>query len=1090
MVNLRGLRLKSLRNLWTQIAPRSTGIETGVAILRRTAGGLPNVSAMLLDLEGSVLAIEGECLKNLGFPSETLLKQPLSQTLPTELAAPLKQGVVQAASGQALTEQIQFNAAILLMHSVPLYAESGQNTTIMIVLHNISAFLAADIALRETDARYRLIAENSYDIITVHLPDGRMVYISPSVYQVLGYTPEELIHTRPKGLIDYTMLQRMVEEHTRESREISVAEHRVQRKDGSEIWMESLFRIVHDPLTGAPQHIISSSRDVTERTETQVALQRSEEQLRSLISSIDDLIFSLDLNGRFLVYHQMQNSIHDTPLFDDTYIGKHYRDVLPPELGEQLDSVIPSVMSTLQTHALEYSLQYGQRTRYFSARLSPMISPHIELLGITCVAREVTNTVLANQRQEKLLHIEMLHRETTAMFLENDDTDVAIRQSLERVGGFLNASHTFLIQLRENERIADLTHEWHAPDQASMRGQLQNIRVDDVLPSFIPILSESEAIAAKSVTDLPDELYRLVEPFGIQSLLLLPFTVNNQLEGVVGVSDNQTTRDWLPEEISAIRSIAQSIARAIERNRAAYELIRTRDSAIHSAKMKSDFMSNMSHEIRTPMTGVIGMLELLRETPLNDDQSEFVNIAHISAQRLMHLLDDILDFSKIESGKVTLENIPIDIRGLISEIQGNFAAQAAKKQIDLQHEVAPSVPERVLGDPTRLRQVLANLLSNAIKFTPAGSIRITVQDVAIAQGRVRLRFEVQDTGIGIPENQLETIFNSFVQADSSMTRRYGGTGLGLAICQQLVALMGGQIDVKSTVGKGSAFGFTLTMTTVTLSERYVAATPLSNIQALVIGDEKPARFALAQQLRRWGLSIIETSDLQAAARFLRNAANRAEEFELVFLETFGEETSRWMEAISSELQHLAPRFILITANAATNVGEKFDTVLNPPLRLSQLYNVIVKSSPWAEGSLPPEGDGFITVPQHGRILLAEDDAMNWKIVVRALSQMGYVVDVARDGAEAVALVQENNYHMVLMDVHMPNMDGMEATRHIRTLPPPKGSVPIVALTASVLESEQQIYLEAGMSGFLAKPFALETLRATVQTWTSRTLPHS
>jgi CheY-like chemotaxis protein len=495
-------------------------------------------------------------------------------------------------------------------------------------------------------------------------------------------------------------------------------------------------------------------------------------------------------------------------------------------------------------------------------------------------------------------------------------------------------------------------------------------------------------------------------------------------------------------------------------------------------------MSNMSHEIRTPMTGVIGMLELLRESTLSEEQIEFTEIAHTSARRLMRLLDDILDFSKIEAGKVVLESIPIDIRGIITEVQANFATQATKKRLEIALDVDQSVPARVLGDPTRVRQVISNLVSNSVKFTEQGHILIGLRQVGSTSGRSRLHFEIQDTGIGIPEAQLETIFDSFVQADNSTTRRYGGTGLGLAICQQLVSLMGGQFHVSSVKGQGSTFGFTLTMPIVSLHDRSADDTMFSEIQALVIDDENTGRYVLAQHLRQWGIGVIETTDLERAQAILLNAARRNEEMTLVFLRDTREEQGQWMDTMREQLDFQAPRFVLI-ANEELQDTSGYDEVLRRPIRLSDLHNIIMRCTALPDAAFTAQdGSNFVIHAETARILLAEDDTMNWKIVVRALSVLGYVVDLAQDGNEAIEMIEQQDYAMVLMDVHMPQIDGLEATRRIRALPAPKCHTPIIALTASVLNEEQQIYVDAGMNAFLGKPFSIEKLRKTVQQWTS------
>ena len=799
---------------------------------------------------------------------------------------------------------------------------------------------------------------------------------------------------------------------------------------------------------------------------------------------MDDLVFSIDLQGNILVYHQIRGSVYDTPVSSEAYSGKHYTDVLPPELTRQLDDAIGTVTKTLSTQQLEYNLSIDEEVHYFSVRLTPMISPRIQLLGVTCIVRDVTEAVQARQRQQRLLELEQLHRSIAGLFLESDDADKAIEFTLQQVGEFLDVTRAYVFQIRASERLLDNTHEWCASGIVPQKADLQGLAFDEIMPSLLPMLTTDGIIASDHVAELPDDLRHILEPQQVQSVLMLPFYMNERLEGFIGFDDTRHPRRWLPEEIATLRTIIESYARILERDQAEYDLIRARDAALRSARLKSEFMSNMSHEIRTPMTGVIGMLELLRETALSEDQIEYVEIAHVSARRLMRLLDDILDFSKIEAGKVALESIPIDIRGIMTEVQANFATQAARKGLELRLEIDDTAPTRVLGDPTRVRQVLANLVSNSVKFTEQGHIVITLRQVGSASGRARLRFEIQDTGIGIPEPQLETIFDSFVQADSSTTRKYGGTGLGLAICGQLVSLMGGRIEVNSVRGQGSSFAFTLIMPIVSLHERSAATMPFSEIQALVIDEENTGRYVLAQHLRQWGIGVIETTNLDKAKGILLSAAKRNEEMTLVFLRAGLGQQAQWLEAVREQLDYQAPRFILITDEQTDN-SPPYDSVLRRPIRLSDLHNIVIRSA-----SLPdtlfssPDGTGVVIEEVVGRILLAEDDAMNWKIVVKGLSPVGYVVDLAHDGQEAVTMVEQTDYSMILMDVHMPIMDGIEATRQIRSLPPTKNDTPIIALTASVLNEEKQIYLDAGMNDFLGKPFSIDQLRKIVQKWTN------
>ena len=749
-------------------------------------------------------------------------------------------------------------------HYLPVRNDAGEIAAGMVLLQNIHEQKRAEAALRESEARYRLMAENSTDLISVQTPEGIYLYASPAAQTLLGYEPEDMIGQSIDHFLHPDDIDRVhrVRERAFQTTDVTTIAYRIRLKDGSYTWLESASRPINNPAFGL--QLVATSRDVSERMAANDALRRSEEQFRSLIASMDNLVFSIDLNGKFLVYHPMPSSIYDTPFDTEIFVGRHYGEVLPVALSARLDESVSVALSTLTTQQIDYELDLTGDRRFYSARISPMIGTNLQLLGSTVVVGDVTETVRARERQDRLLALETIQREIGMVFLETDDPDLVIDQVLKFMGMFLDASRAYMVRLRENERLFDNAHEWVAPGVSRQIKNLQGIAYDELFPSLLPLLATHGIIAPEHIRELEPDLYRVLDAQGTQSVLYLPFYVNERLDGFVGFDEVRRPRQWLPEEISAIRAFVESCARMFERQQAQIALIEARDTALRSARLKSEFVSNMSHEIRTPMTGVIGMLDLLRELSLTNDQKEFVEIAHNSAMRLLTLIGDILDFSKIEAGKVTLENIPLDVRGVITEVRSLFGMQAARKQIELTASAEDDVPARVLGDPTRLRQILMNLVGNAIKFTEHGSIHIHVRQITAVYGRARLRFEVSDTGIGIPLDRQMQIFDSFTQADSSTTRRYGGAGLGLAICKQLAALMGGEMDVTSTVGAGSTFGLAVTLPIVALANRSALNTDFDHLQVMVMDEENSARYLLAEQLRLWGTNVIEAGTLAEA----------------------------------------------------------------------------------------------------------------------------------------------------------------------------------------------------------------------------------
>ncbi|MBK9751410.1 MAG: hypothetical protein IPO91_32225 [Chloroflexi bacterium] len=539
-------------------------------------------------------------------------------------------------------------------------------------------------------------------------------------------------------------------------------------------------------------------------------LSQSEEQLRSLISSLDDFVFSLDLDGKILFYQPVQWSIYDTPAVTSAYVGAAYQDVLPPEVSAVIPGVIAEVNRTLSPYPIEYTLTADDGVHYYKGRIAPMFSPQYTLIGYTFVVSDVTQAVLAKMRDDRLLALEGLHREIGAIFFERTDPAAAVDLVLAKIGEMLRVSSVYVCHFRENERRLDMTHEWCAAGISAKRAETQNFAFDEHMPSLVQLLTRDGIVAAKDISQLPSDMQSVLNGQSLHSLLLLPFRVNERLEGFLGLEETHYQRDWLPEETAALRTAADGYARLIERQRAERDLITARDTAIRSAQHKSEFVAKMSHEVRTPMTIMLGMMELIEETPLSDEQRDLLTMAQENAHRLMNMLVEVLDFSELERGTVSLQAIPVDVRGVLAEIETMWADAAHRKGLDFAISVDEQVPQRIVSDPARLRQVISILTNNAVKFTEAGSVRIAVWPMPSRYGESRLRFQVSDTGIGIPPDKQQLIFESFMQADNSLTRRHEGAGVGLAIYKQLVDLMEGEIDVQSAEGAGSTFSFAAT----------------------------------------------------------------------------------------------------------------------------------------------------------------------------------------------------------------------------------------------------------------------------------------
>jgi PAS domain S-box-containing protein len=548
------------------------------------------------------------------------------------------------------------------------------------------------------------------------------------------------------------------------------------------------------------------------------------------------------------------------------------------------------------------------------------------------------------------------------------------------------------------------------------------------------------------------------------------------------------------DEDNKILGLYGMISDISERRNAEEELIKTKVSAEEATKAKSEFLAVMSHEIRTPMNGVLGMTGLLLETSLTPEQREYVETIRVSGDTLLTLINDILDFSKIESGKMELEENPFEVKECIEDAFELLTSEAVKKRLDLLHLIETDVPDFIIGDVTRLRQVLVNLVNNAIKFTEKGEVFVNVKKVKQEKNIVELQFSVKDTGMGIPKEKYDKIFKSFSQVDSSTTRKFGGTGLGLAICKRLVELMGGNIWLESEEGLGSTFHFTIKTRVSNVNPPKIflksSLPALKNKRVLIVDDNDTNLQIITLQCKNWGMIPRATPNGKEALKWIENN----DPFDIAILDMLMPEMDGI--ALSKEIRNLRDKeelpIIMLTSAGNFDVDKElteklFSAFVSKPIKQSQLYNIILNvtlkdSKEQIEEIKKKVLDRNMSEKIPMRILVAEDNIINQKLILKILAQLGYKADVVGNGMEVIDTLKRQRYDMIFMDIQMPEMDGLEATKFINQTWHNEDRPTIVAMTANVMHGDKEKCINAGMDDYISKPVLIEEVQKLIIKW--------
>ncbi len=922
----------------------------------------------------------------------------------------------------------------------PLRTDDGKLLGYVGVVQDVTEQRLADEKLREQSTYLKTLLEACPIGIVTENAAGKIELSNAAFQELFGYSVEEMNGRSIDDLLAPGEMRERADEITRQVLSGSMIHQTIVRRHKSGLPVEVEAYGVPFVLDGVLRGQFALYQDISERLAAQHALRQSEEMFRTLTAAAPVGIFRTDAEGNTVYLNEKWLAM--TGLTTEEAAGQGWRRALDPADSYEVIHAWTAAVSKGEEFRGSYRyLNRNGQTVWVETVARPVLGPGNSSAGYVGVVQDVTERV---KREEEVKRSEEKFRTLTAV------APVGI-VLLDDKGKFTYTNEQYL-------RMTGLT-EGEA---------LENKWLAVIHPDDLEKVRKTRDLSAAQKTDYSMS-YRYLR-------------WNNSI-----VWAESSARGF--EQASGERGYVVVIQDVTERKLAEEGLRNAKEAAEAANRAKSDFLANMSHEIRTPMNGILGMTELALDTDLQPEQREYLGMVRSSAEALLGIINDILDFSKIEAGKMELEETAFVLEDCIEQALGPLGVRATEKGLDLTWTTVGGIPGSLRGDSTRLRQVLINLAGNAIKFTKAGEVSVKAERLPGEQGKAKIRFIVSDTGIGVPPEKHKQIFEAFSQADMSTTREFGGTGLGLSISARLVRLMGGEIGLESEVGKGSKFHFTVLFDVAEEKARMLReVVELKDRLVLAVDDNEVNRHLLRKLLSAWGMKPVMAADGIEGIEEFEQSVKRSEPYPLVLLDMNMPRMDGYQVAVKIR-QSASPQqtaIVILSSSLANYTKASLEPLqigrrLNKPIRRAELHEAIIDLLAKAIPHQEQDATKSTETTRKLRLLLVEDNPVNQKLASRLLEKMGHEVKLAMNGREAVDLTMREEFDLVLMDIQMPVMGGMEATKKIREHQEKSGKrTPIVAMTAHAMKGDRERCIEGGMDGYLSKPVRVDLLRNEIQ----------